>query len=243
MAFVYHPKTDIPETAEAIVLRKMLAALSIAAVLVVAPAAAFAADGDYPPPPPPKELSLAGSTAGSVCNGGVPYIVYKVQLNDPGNISTGHFANLVFPDGTVVPLRQLVQSPTDPGTWTVSGITLWPGASVDASGQPTGWPGWEQINGQYVYTGGNHGATRTATSAKIEVNPEIVVPVSYPEETASCSGPKTTTTVMNTTTSSRKSSLSSTGVSPLLLPIGIAAAVLVLLGLVVFLLMRRRTAR
>ena len=222
-------------------LRKLLAALSIAAVLVVAPAAAFAADGDYPPPPPPT-LSLAGSTAGSVCNGGAPYLTYHVKLNDPGNISKGHTAYLTLTDGknSFPPIKL---GDLDPATNEISGSFLWPGASVDASGQPNGWPGWELINGQYVYTGGNLGWTRGDVTAKIDVNPEIVVPVSYPEESASCSGPKTTTTVMNTTTSSSKSSLSSTGVSPLLLPIGIAAAVLVLLGLVVFLLMRRRTAR
>ena len=241
MWFVYHPKTDKTRTAEAIVLRKLLAALPIAAVLLVAPTAAFAADGDYPPPPPPPAiapvLSLAGSSAGGICDGGAPFITYNVKLNDPANISTGHTAYLVLSDGTNS--LRLLLGDLDPATNTVSGSLLWPGASVDASGNPTGWPGWEQINGQYVYTGANYGWTRSAVSATIEVNPEIAVPVSYPPATAACSGPQGKSVV---TTSSR-SGLSSTGVSPLLMPIGLGAVALVLVGLVVFLLLRRRTAR
>ncbi|MET0975193.1 MAG: cell wall protein [Leifsonia sp.] len=189
---------------------------------------------DYPPPPPPTTLSLAGSAVTGVCNGDVPYIVYDINLVDPGNIATSHTAYLTLSgsgQSTKILLGEIVNGK-------LSGSVLWPGASVGPDGEPTGWPGWMQVGGTWVQTTGNFGWTRSISSALITVNPEVVVALSYPPASPSC-----VTSPPNTTTASSGSSgLASTGVSQLLVPIGFAAFGAILLGAAVFLLLRRRTS-
>jgi hypothetical protein len=215
------------------VLRSISAALLLAAGLVLIPNAANAED--YVPTPFSADPSIAGSVVTGVCNGDVPYILFDVSLTDPDNKATSHTAYLTLTGGgqsTKLLLGEIVNGK-------LSGSILWPGASVGPNGEPTGWPGWIQVGGTWVQTTGNFGWTRSVTSALITVNPETTVSLSYPPASPNCK-----TSPPNTTTSGAGSStgLPSTGVSPYLVPIGIASLAVIVLGLAVFLLRRRRAS-
>lgn len=165
-------------------LRRILSVVGVAAAMTLgASAAAHAFDG-YPPPPP-DSATLAGSSVVADCYGDVPWINYHVVLNDPDGQVTSHDAVLVLAGGdqsVEIPLGTLVDGQ-------LSGRVLWPGASVDGSGNPTGWPGWTSQNGQWVETNGNFAWTRGAISAVIRVNPDLSVPLAYPPATAVCANP------------------------------------------------------
>ncbi|MFH8249917.1 LPXTG cell wall anchor domain-containing protein [Microbacterium sp. B2969] len=219
----------------------MSAAIATTLVLGV-PTAGYATEGSDPSPSPsptgytPTQLSnptLAGSTAVGECNGDVPWISFTVTLVDPDNQSTSHTAHLVLTNGTEtadIPLGELVDNH-------LSGRVLWPGASVDAAGNPTGWPGWAFENGKWVETDGNFRWTRGAITATLEVNPSLVVPLSYPPSTPNCATNPPVTPVGSTTSSTV---LPVTGLGVAVLPISIAGALLAVAGIVLLLLRRRR---
>ena len=217
-------------------LRSIPAALFLAAAIVLTPTVANAED--YVPRTPPVEPSIAGSAATGVCDGDVPYIMYDVNLTDPDNKATSHTAYLTLSGGgqsETFLLGEIVDGQ-------LSGTMLWPGASVGPNGEPTGWPGWIQVGGTWVQTDGNYGWTRGITSALITVNPETSVPLSYPPASPNCvtAPPGTPTPPGTTTTSASGTGLAETGVSPVLLPLGVGSVLVILAGLVFF-LVRRRT--
>lgn len=165
-------------------LRRILSVVGVAAAMTLGASAAAQALDDYPPPPP-DSATLAGSTVVADCYGDVPWINYHVVLNDPDGQLTTRDAVLVLAGGdqsVEIPLGTLVDGQ-------LSGRVLWPGASVDGSGNPTGWPGWTFENGQWVETNGNFAWTRGAISAVIRVNPDLSVPLAYPPATAVCANP------------------------------------------------------
>jgi LPXTG-motif cell wall-anchored protein len=220
----------------ACVIAAMLCAIPTAASAAadrVAPAAVSTEEGDGYTPNQHQAPTLAGSTAVGECQGDVPWIKYAVELTDPDNQSTGHTARLVLTNGTdttTIVLGDLVDGK-------LSGRILWPGASVDQNGSPTGWPGWAFENGQWVETDGNFRWTRGAITAKIEVNPEVAVPLSYPPSTPQCAtDPKNPGTPGDPATAG----LPATGLSASMLPFAITGGGLALLGLVVLLVWRRR---
>jgi len=213
---------------EAIVKRSFFFALAVAAVVALgAPTAAYAESDDYTPTNPATP-TLAGSTAVGVCEKDAPWIAYNVTLIDPDAQATSNVARLVLTDGTntsTITLGTLVNG-------SLSGRALWPGASVNAAGEATGWPGWAFENGQWVEVPGNFAWTRGNITATIEVNPSLVVPLSYPPATPQCAaGPHNPSTA----------SLPATGMSAAIGPIAVVGAVVLAGG--VFLVLRRRFAR
>ncbi len=214
--------------------RSMGAVITVAALLLVgAPAGASAsdtvavaaADGVDYVPDKPEEPSLAGSWAQAQCLQSAPWIDFSVTLTDPDGQATSDTADLVISDGAhrvSLRLGTLVSG-------RLSGAVLWPGASVDGQGRGDGWPGWVYEEGEWLETPGNFAWTRGDISAWIRVNPDLAVPLSYPEESAECAGP------------AGVSALAATGgtvsfVAPLA---GIASAA-VLAGVVVLVARRRR---
>jgi len=226
----------------------VVSACVIAAMLCAVPTAASAAvsggdlasvhteEGDGYTPVQHAAPTLAGSTAVGECDGDVPWISYSVELTDPDNQSTGHTARLVLTDGTesaTIELGDLVDGKLD-------GRVLWPGASVDEDGNPTGWPGWAFVNGEWVETDGNFAWTRGNISAKIEVNPEVAVPLSYPPSTPECATEPQNPGEPHPSTPAT-AGLPATGLSASMLPIAVTGGVLAALGIVVlFIVMRRR---
>jgi hypothetical protein len=212
--------------------RKLAAAVAVAAALTIAvPTAAMAADDNYTPHTP-KAPTLAGSIAASECDGNVPWISYSVDLTDPDNQSKGHTAYLVLKDAShtyTMKLGALVDGK-------LTGKVLWPGASVGADGQGNGWPGWKQVNGQWVQTDGNFAWTRGAITAELHVNPSLTVPLTYPPATSSCA-----TAIEGQAAGDPTAILPVTGLNVPVVPIGIAGGAIVLLGAA--LLIARRVRR
>lgn len=168
-------------------MRKTLAATALAIAIVgMSAGAAVAAEGDDYTPETPPTLTLAGSTAATECVGDVPWIDYSVEMTDPDNLAKGHTAFLRLSDGANQVDLALGALKADN---TLSGRILWPGASVDAQGNGTGWPGWAFVDGAWVETTGNFAWTRGPITATLHVNPELVVPLSYPKATAACANP------------------------------------------------------
>ncbi len=169
-------------------MKKHLGALALAAALVIGGpvTAAFATGDDGYTPGTPTTPTLSGSTAGVACVKNAPYIQYSVTMTDPDNAATGHTAYLLLADaqGHSVDLQlgTLVNN-------RLSGSILWPGASVDANGNGTGWPGWVMSAGAWQQTTGNYAWTRGAITATLHVNPSLVVPLAYPPASAACANP------------------------------------------------------
>ena len=214
---------------EAIVKRSIFFALAVVAIVALsAPTAAQAETDDYTPTNPATP-TLAGSTAVGVCEKDAPWIYYDITMIDPDSQATSNDATLILTDGTntaTVTLGTLVDG-------SLSGRALWPGASVDAAGEATGWPGWAFENGQWVEVPGNFAWTRGNITATIEVNPSLVVPLSYPPATPQCAaGPQNPSTA----------ALPATGMTAAVGPIAIAGAAALAAG-GLFLALRRRAAR
>ncbi|WP_157535942.1 LPXTG cell wall anchor domain-containing protein [Microbacterium sp. Root166] len=212
--------------------------VAIAGIIAIsAPAAANAIEGDEEYTPTiPESATLAGSVAYGECQRDVPWINYNVTLTDPDEQATSDTATLILTDGAntaEIPLGTLVGN-------SLSGRILWPGASVDGSGNPTGWPGWAFVNGEWVETSGNFAWTRGAISAKIRVNPDLVVALSYPPATPQCAAAPPQGSGGGGA-ASEAPGLAVTGEDVPIIAVAVGAALLVAGGAAVML--RRRTTR
>ena len=159
--------------------RGLLVAGLVGATALVGPAANASVEapdptptgGDYVETTPPPTIAL--SVLQPVCDGNVPYLVYDVDVTGtPEDSVTITWLN---PSGDDVVQAGLP----------LSGRVLWPGASVDAAGNPTGWPGWVFEDGEWV-EGGSFGWVRPTADVLFQVNPETTVSVAYPPSTPSC---------------------------------------------------------
>jgi CshA-type fibril repeat protein len=65
----------------------------------------------------------------------------------------------------------------------LSGTLLWPEAQVDGNGRGIAWPGWQLVDGEYLYVGSD---LRPDVAIELSVNPTQVITVSYPKATPSC---------------------------------------------------------
>ncbi|WP_235825360.1 InlB B-repeat-containing protein [Agromyces badenianii] len=186
------------------------------------------------------EPTLSGTVATGVCEADSPWIYYDVELIDPDKQSTNatNTASLVLTDGTnthTITLGDLVDGELD-------GKVLWPGASVDADGKANGWPGWALVGGQWIEVDDNFAWTRTVTEAKIVVNPEATVAISYPKAAPECAtAPKGSGGAGSTPTASNGPGLASTGFTGT--TIAIVAGVIVLAGIAFLVIARIRRKR
>ncbi|PLW70916.1 SdrD B-like domain-containing protein [Pseudohalioglobus lutimaris] len=118
----------------------------------------------------PAALALDVNT---VCINDVPLVDYSIA----------GFSGASAPNVTVrwiTPGGRVVEELTDqPGT----GRLLWPGASVDAAGIATGWPGWAFINDEWVEVADDR---RPEMTIEVEFNPSGSATVTYPPARASC---------------------------------------------------------
>jgi LPXTG-motif cell wall-anchored protein len=65
---------------------------------------------------------------------------------------------------------------------------VYPGASVDAAGNATDWPGWAFVGDHWVVDPSD-AFLRDGLQVTIEVNPTATATVSYPAATAACANP------------------------------------------------------
>ncbi|QNO37531.1 hypothetical protein H4J02_00290 [Protaetiibacter sp. SSC-01] len=130
-------------------------------------------------------LTLTGSSVTGTCEADSPWIHYTVTLTDPYDQSTTRDARLILAANGESVTLDLGTIPD--GATTLTGKVLWPGASVDPdTGAANGWPGWELVGGEWRPTPGNYAWTRVITDATLEVNPSLVVSLTYPPATPDC---------------------------------------------------------
>ncbi|MFF2273186.1 hypothetical protein ACFVTX_12970 [Agromyces sp. NPDC058136] len=184
--------------------------------------------------------TLDGSVATGICEADAPWISYKVTLTDPdAQVAPDHRTVwLELSDGEHVEKIELGKL-NEEGV--LDGRTLWPGASVDAEGNATGWPGWKQLdNGTWVQTDDNFAWTRDLTSARFIVNPEFDVVLAYPPATPDCIAAPTVTPGGDGATPSTPAGtgLASTGFAGT--TIAIVAGVIVIAGIAFLVIARLR---
>jgi hypothetical protein len=134
----------------------------------------------------PAEPTLTGTVISPVCDGDVPWVDYSVVLVDPDGQSTNTDgkATITF-HSPIAGIADEVRT-VDIG----AGRILWPGASIDADGMPTGWPGWagNADDGWTSVGNDNFGWTRQedGIAVTIEVNPSMEATLTYPPATPDC---------------------------------------------------------
>lgn len=138
--------------------------------------------------------SLAGSTASSQCEADAPYLEWSIDLTDSeGAVSLPATATLTLRSTTNPALTYEFPAVMLTSTGVTTGSALWPGAAVDGEGNGTAWPGWAFVGGEWVVDDSNYGWVRGAdVELLIEVNPEVEIPVSYPNATPDCANPPVT---------------------------------------------------
>lgn len=223
-------------------MRKLIAGVALGAALVFSGSTIALADEVVESPSPsatdytpdgPTTPSIAGSTAVGDCERDVPWISYSLQLLDPDDVSVDKTATLFMTNGTEsveIPLGTLENN-------RLSGRILWPGASIDANGVATGWPGWTQnASGAWVETDGNYRWTRGDISSEIRVNPDLEVALSYPQATPEClAGPPVS--------GQSAGFLPATGLNAAVLPLSVAGGLIVVAGVTFLVVQRRRRSR
>lgn len=140
----------------------------------------------------PKDCpTLAGSTASGDCVQDAPYLNWSIDLTDAaGSVSLPTVASLTMRSSTDPSLTYVFPDVPITSTGVTTGSALWPGAAVDGDGRGTAWPGWAFVDGEWVVDDTNFGWVRGAdVELLIEVNPSIVIPVSYPNATPECANP------------------------------------------------------
>ncbi len=147
---------------------------------------------EFTEPGPCADPTFDGRTGTTAeCDNDTPWIDYSVIVNDPDGQLTGTLATLTFVHPTDPTQNHVVElGDVTPGE-ALAGRILWPGASVDpVTGEPTGWPGWAFVDGEWVATDGNFAWTRSLTEVTLSVNPEMQIAIAYPPATPECvSGP------------------------------------------------------
>lgn len=159
------------------------AALGLAGALAVGGATGALADTE-----PTSEPSASATEEGyspdpvlefevlnPVCDGDVPYLQYSVVVTDPESPPTSVTITFVNPNGENFVLTDLP----------LSGRVLWPGAVVDADGNPLDWPGWSLVDGVWV-EGDEWDWVRPEVEVLFEVNPTATTTVGYPPSSPNC---------------------------------------------------------
>jgi hypothetical protein len=156
------------------------------------PANASSGGGNYVTTTTPSARSIDVSGFRPVCIGDAPFISYAIV--PVGFTPVDQSATLVIraADGTEV------------GTETVDGLSgqiIWPGASVDAAGNATDWPGWRRAaDGVSWEPDPTDAIVRDGLTIEVTVDgvPPATATVDYPPDDSDCANPPITTTTTTT---------------------------------------------
>lgn len=130
---------------------------------------------------PGAEPTIEIAALGPVCQRDAPYI----ELTFGGDASfNSRPATVTFTDANGIVVATHTATFQDGATVRF----VYPGASVDATGNATDWPGWS-FNGTEWVPDPSDDHLRDGLSVLVEVNPEARGMVSYPDATAACAGP------------------------------------------------------
>jgi LPXTG-motif cell wall-anchored protein len=130
-----------------------------------------------PPTVPPATPGFAFSIR-SECRNDTPYIVYDASVE---GIAPGTTMVLHFVDANGVEQHTL-------SVTLGSGEVLWPGAAIDANGDPTDWPGWVlDANGEWIEGADGFEWARPNITVYATVNPTSpAMALTYPPATPRC---------------------------------------------------------
>ena len=126
-----------------------------------------------PGPTPTPGLGVGG--AGSICDGDVPYLAYRIDLTGTGITDDTVDIRWINPSGPDVVYRDQP----------LVGRVLWPGAVVGPNGEPLDWPGWRLVNGVWV-EGDRYNWVRPSVQVRFTVNPSRTLTFGYPPSRPSC---------------------------------------------------------
>lgn len=164
-----------------IIRRRIARTVAVSALLAIGAIGTQGVAEAYPPPPPDSdERALDVSAFSPFCMKDAPFIQYSIV--PIGFVPDGP-ATLTFTDvnGNVVDTIVVNE---------LSGQVIYPGASVDADGNATDWPGWTNVDGSWV-PDDSDAILRRGLSITVDVGLTAVANVSYPPEAAACAGPRT----------------------------------------------------
>ncbi|MEJ3403575.1 VWA domain-containing protein [Rathayibacter sp. YIM 133350] len=106
------------------------------------------------------------------------FATHDPSLHDPAAILADGASqvNVIAPEGGYTPGQ------------TLTGQQLWPGAAVDAAGNPIAWPGWKHLpTGQWVLDpSAPFYNLRSSAVVEIRVNPTVDAITAYPPATPNC---------------------------------------------------------
>jgi hypothetical protein len=141
-------------------------------------------------PPEPAAVSAVSPE----CIADAPFVIVTFG---PQTRYIGKVAHITFFDvhGVVVGTAEAPYVPN--GTVKL----IYPGASVDAAGNATDWPGWKLApNGNWIEDPSD-AHLRDGLTVRIEVNPTAEAKVSYPPATSTCANPNNTPSTTTSTSS------------------------------------------
>jgi hypothetical protein len=117
-----------------------------------------------------------------VCSRDVPFVnlTFGNQPEFNGLTGTITFTTL---DGDFVEVHEVVYQANE----TIS--LLYPGASVDAAGNATDWPGWRLNEDGFWVLDPSDAIWREGLTIVAEINPTATTSIEYPPSTAACASP------------------------------------------------------
>jgi LPXTG-motif cell wall-anchored protein len=215
--------------------KRALLALCLAGI-VAAPLTTHAQEGGDEGVYPPGDRSLDVTAFDSFCQDDAPYVRYLIKAN--GFTPDPPIATLTITDLD----GNLIETFTD---MPLEGQFVYPGAKVNAAGEPIDWPGWKLVDGEWVEDP-TDAFWRQGINIRVDVNPTAFVdpPISYPPGSPLCLAPPGASPdqgVVPSQPADSSGSLPSTG-GGISTPVQIGAAAMVAGALLLIGARRRRTA-
>jgi hypothetical protein len=135
-----------------------------------------------PPTSTPQSGPIFVSAVGTTCQKDVPVIVIRMGNRTDLN---GRLAALTFIDLNGKTIQVRTRTYKAGGTLT----ELYPGASVDANGNATDWPGWKLNQFGFWVEDPTDALWRQGLTLRIDVNPTASTQISYPPASSACANP------------------------------------------------------
>ncbi|WP_300978989.1 gliding motility-associated C-terminal domain-containing protein, partial [Flavobacterium sp.] len=115
-------------------------------------------------------------TTEPICINDVPYLKYSATAV---NFTPTNGVTLTWMDNTNKIVSTMTNLP-------LSGQVLWPGATVDANGIGTDWPGWLLVDNKWIQGADGFENIRPTASVTFALNPEVTVILNYPPSDPFC---------------------------------------------------------
>jgi uncharacterized repeat protein (TIGR01451 family) len=143
-------------------------------------------------------LGFVHLEARGFCDNDTPYVAYSVDVSglfpeDEPTLDLRWFDvtdvehDPADPGVTPDPFQGIELNDDGDGNWSAAGTLLWPGARVDANGDPIDWPGWAVVDGTWTEADDGFTWAREGVYLIAEVNPTSApTGIIYPPATPNC---------------------------------------------------------